>query len=116
MRTNLKFKIGDTVEVIDAGYVYSSYYDMVEYMKLKNWQSGLSIYNNTFPDSAFEIIALAIHGEPKKGREVVKPSYYNYWVAGIEDLKSGKQYVIGVKGLRKIFVPIDFISEKEMEV
>ena len=83
-----KFKPGDTVEIVDYGWVYSSYEEMARLLKLTGYST------NNFPSSSnkniFTVIGSKKHTSDKSGTFVV----------GISNADG--EFLIGEGGIKKL--------------
>lgn len=110
-----KFKIGDKVKIINRGSLYSSYEKMALYFKLKNWQSsGFASTIEINYIKIYEVIGIQIHNHFQFIEDVYKKienDYKNHQpsiVLAIEDIENGKQYLIGTRGVKKIYLDFHF--------
>lgn len=108
-----RFKIGDKIKIIDRGQLYSTYEKMASYFKLKNWKDGRKIDATKM----YKIIGIQLHGR----YEFIEDDYEKIdeitglnsssLVLAIENIENGKQYLIGSRGVKKIYLNFHFDNE-----
>lgn len=92
--------IGDTVSVIHRGYHFPCYNRMIRYMKLDKFSENFPV---KYKDLLFKVLAV----QPRNSLSDVGMNEYNFWLFdellyGIEDIDSGDQYIVGIKGLKVV--------------
>jgi len=99
---NNHVKVGDIVEIINIGKLYSHYSEMAEIFNIKKWFKG----KEPDEDKLYKVIEIKPHlGDSKRG-------YVDKYVAYIEDVKTGIGYMIDTNGIRVFYN--DFLSMDEM--
>ena len=83
-------KIGDWVEVVSPGEMYSRYVGMAQIMGLTKWAKGA--YPN--PNEKFQVINIRTHENPHEGK-----------IVAIQSEDNTVQFMIGFEGLTKVKPP-----------
>ena len=91
----IKFKIGDTVRIIDGGACYDSYHAWAIKHKMKYWKKNTIGYGE-LPD-LFTVIKKGEHGSynHSKGKG-------HHIIYGIENNNTGTQHIMGARGLELV--------------
>lgn len=101
-------EIGDFLIVTNKGHAYTSYKNMAEYMGLTKWvnynEKSLLKENKTY-----RVIAKARHGDEDKDFNGTRIMLY-----GIEDMDTGKQYIISEHGVMRC--PFAMFNEKDFNI
>ena len=109
-------KVGDKVKVKNTGNTYSTYAAMAKHMGLTRWVCGEDFFDRRLPSKlrTYRIINMAMHGSENFNGKTPK-HYKKTILCGIEDIDSGEQYIIGIKGLQE-YPPIDEFTIEDFEI
>jgi len=109
-------EIGDFLIVIKNGCTYTSYRNMAEYMRLTKWVNDCNGrgYNHEkyLPkeNKTYRIVAKARHGDENKDYD----GGSRIMLYGIEDMDTGKQYIINENGV--VYCPFAMFDLKDFEI
>ena len=106
-RWKYDFDLGDHVKIIKNGWLYSSFSELANFLRLENWKQG-SLKTS---ENAFIIIQICCYRNSK-------------FIVAIRNVKTSKEYLIAPQGLKlmdkeeimKCYNFEEFIKEEEFKV
>ncbi len=93
-----KFKLGQTVKILDSGFLYSTYYTLATHLQLDKWVAKAEPKEN----SNYKVIGISIH--PLKGDVIVYAIESNDGV-----------FLVGEGGLEAVDLPCPFCGNVDIQ-